>query len=675
MSGTYSPGRVVAGAVAVAVSCAIVAGGLVLYALRRNTRLFTVRTPLAVGISALSVLAAASVILRECVGEAQFPCVLHTLQGWLIQILVPSMLIFRHGGTYARHLLQRDVRVTGDHPLRRQVIALASVVPLTPSTSLSAGPRRASEPRSSTARSRGSCAQIDACVLRLHLHRISVQILAVAVNAVPWTALFIARIVSDPESHALDPHATGCPDDPAVTLAGLLAFFVYAALLAPIYVQLLRTPDAMHLRDEVIAETCAVPPLLGFFMYARFQPGFEQDVVTGNYAILFAMIIVFVFSVWVPALHSFTESHLDAPAAMHGAAAGATEASELSATEDGTRLLAAPTGAPSMTESTLHRIWDSVARGLDSPPVSVSEYIAADAFTEGEPTLVEAVRRVSVSKLLQPLLELDEAAAVLRLSPQAIASEPRTLRVVGALLLAYPSGRACLLEVLAREFCAELLSFMLHAASLRTAVASFSAALVHVMATQVAVAGDGRPPERLVAIYAAVHERAAVIVSRFVNPAADMAINVSADSITALSASAASLPPPWPYCGDFENAVLSGTTPAVSEALPQPGLDALTTVAAVPEPAVPATDNAPARDLELALPGFSAELRLRLESIERLSVELWKVEREVFTLLTTGPVYRLVQRAEFLAWLTLLRQQPGVLGAGGTAAAAQTDGL
>lgn len=61
---------------------------------------------------------------------------------------------------------------------------------------------------------------------------------------------------------------------------------VLVAFLLPVYVRLALTPDALFLRYEVVCELLVVPPLLSWYLFAKLSPGFEVNVLTGNYSII-----------------------------------------------------------------------------------------------------------------------------------------------------------------------------------------------------------------------------------------------------------------------------------------------------------------------------------------------------------------------------------------------------
>lgn len=328
------------------------------------------------------------------------------------------------------------------------------------------------------------------------------------------------------------------------------------------------------------------------------------SLVSGNYAIIAYACLIFFVSTCFPVILSFLPHERAASTILLGRLGGTTAASDMVALSEG------PT-------STIIEQQDFTYSRDNQPSRIAVALVRPYAASE---CLCDALKLVAASRLVKPDVSFREAKQLLGLPGHEVSASSRALRVVGSLLITLQTGRELLHEELAREFCVEIVAFIVTANALRVTVEAFIAERKSPSCTvteganidtfsgeEVALVNSNRevelsraPSVKLsVALeFASLVERLTSLMLTFIVPSADMQVNLDSRSVSALTAAA--------------SAMAAAHAPSVS---------------------VSADDDA-----------------ARIAASELLVSALYTAEKEIFFLLISGPLFHLVQRAKYAAW-------------------------
>lgn len=264
---------------------------------------------------------------------------------------------------------------------------------------------------------------------------------------------------------------------------------------------------------------------------------------------------------------------------------------------------------------------------LSSDPLSTAELNDVDKSCIQQPyvntvvvrpytipeNLVEALKEVRESRLFVADVSLREAKKVLGLPGQDVSANSRALRIAGSLLIALESGRQLLFEELAREFCVEIVAFLVASNALRATVEAYvkerKSASCRVIAGSlygsdgVALMNSNREEVGHVPLeFASLVERLTSLMLTFVVPSAELQVNLDSQRASALTAAASAM-----AAAHASSAQLQGASTADNDAA-------------------------------------------RISASEQLLSALFAAEKEIFYLLVSGPLFHLVQRARYAAW-------------------------
>lgn len=277
--GDYGPTRRAIAATSAAVTLLVIAAGLVLFWAKRRSFLVAKRDWWVTLLCTLFTVLALDTTYREYFGEAAMPCGVFFPISYAKASLIPSALVARVIGLYARHARQQLVMRTraGGSPLLL----------------------RASTPAALKRLREG----IDAWVLRHRLDSWRRQALIVLVWAIPWLAYYFARLATTPTFGA---GYVGCRLDRVDKIVMFTEAAVAVALTAYPALSLRGLPDTVLLRYDLLAQV--VCWVFGATWFA-FATDDSLWVVHPTYGILGACLVTFVASVWTPVLASVACKH------------------------------------------------------------------------------------------------------------------------------------------------------------------------------------------------------------------------------------------------------------------------------------------------------------------------------------------------------------------------------
>jgi hypothetical protein len=375
-------------------------------------------------------------------------------------------------------------------------------------------------------------------------------------------------------------------------------------MVTPLLFPLLFKPDRLFLRVDLGVNTLATTPMLLWLFVFKFVPSWDVDLLNGDYAVTFIGIITLLSSVWAPALYSYSPSMQDAPGPLKSELIQQAPSTTVATSIDAA--LSAGLGdmrTPSTTVDTkfIDQYPGTQPQGSSETAASVLAGLCA-------------FRLISVS----PLPTGTAIACALRLPGPRVLLSTRDLRIVGALLISTATGRVVLDSILSEELSCELLAFIVDSCQLRYGAGSTSSQLMpnlNAMSEE-----EGAEPDAVTG--------AAVTVGADVNPRGRLA------SVLPLSSVA-----------QYQHA--SRVNALISQYV---------------APSSPFQVNLSARcaqQLQLAATAFSACTVAPVAStLRQLREALRAAEHEVFMLIITGPLFRMLQAPSevYVAWARRLAE-------------------
>ena len=480
----------------------VVIGGLCLAWSRRHSRLLAKRDKWWTILAAICVILSCQTAYREYFGEAAMPCALKAVLEYLQGVLIPSVLVCRCVGLYARHLRQQAILHTA---VTSSAMTIASEVQ-TPPTAM---PSPVGPPTVIPARDSGvlSATQhvdarpwhqaLDLLLLRLRLDTPAQLRRVVYCWLLPWVAYYVITLGLSPKYRS---GAVGCRLDSIDSVAYVFDGIVAASAMFVVLLRLWARPDTLFMRAELAIQLGAWVVCMAWFAYGMFSPTFDISVVNSAYSIHLANVVSFLSSVWLPAILSFADEDAGAPPILL-AQLGRYMPVDMSRTSMTSLVATGTSGAGDGAETT------SVAEaaGLSRPRAFADSTTNQDLTTDSvvsqwhlarqhavdhtysETTLVTPVRvadadadcmpapgdllasLAALPHLFEPAPSEQELVEILQQPAQTTLCDARALRLFAGALLVCDSGRHMLYEALKREFSAELLGFMLACADVRLA--------------------------------------------------------------------------------------------------------------------------------------------------------------------------------------------------------------
>ena len=505
----------------------VVVGGLCLFWSRRHSRLLSKRDDWSTALAALCVVLSCDTAYREYFSEAAMPCALKVINDYLQGALIPSVLVCRCVGLYARHLRQQ-VLLQNSFPNTTSVVSSSSDVASPPAMPWPAGPpapdQIAGRPQDQPLRrsARSWHLTLDLVLLRLRLDTRAQLQRVVGLWLIPWVVFYFIRLGISPEYRS---GAVGCRLDDADAAVSVLGGVLAAAVIFVILLRLWTRPDALFLRSEISIQLVAWLVLLVWFVYGFISPTFDIAVVNSAYSILLGNTASLISSVWLPAILSFSDECFSAPPTLIAQLdryfpVNTSHTSDMAAPRANSQL---PTGADTSVTATLpvvvgtrdncsaqagnekrdhitasvvslltrahdhetfYRLTEPVPSSLD-PPFSTGHPRMSLPLNrmQTETTTVLPITAIdslavpgtvlaalaALPHLFEPAPTERELDAILQQPAQRTIGDARALRLFTGLLLVCESGRRILHEALVKEFNAELLGFMLACADVRLA--------------------------------------------------------------------------------------------------------------------------------------------------------------------------------------------------------------
>jgi hypothetical protein len=581
-------------------------GGLLLFYARRNSRLLARREWWTPAVCVFYTVLSLQTAYREGLGEPNAPCAAFYAVNYPLAALVAPVLLARFLGLYARHV--------------KQIALLGAVIP-----------------------GRGEAtswhASLDSFLMRHRMDSSSQLQKCVLLSLLPWLVFYIVRLSI---SSVYRNGSVGCRFDVYDTLFVVVEGIAAVAVGLPVLMRLRHLPDTLLLRFEILFQIVCWPFMLAFFLYGTVVFGFDLYVINTGYAVVGGNIGTLLSSVWVPALLSFAPSMQDAPDSLQlqqddGSSSPLAQAEESSL--GSARTVSAPTLAmtvspaasisskrswasfagfrprprvlsdagtlapddsptlmafsrrPRLTMSTssdvgtltpaggaspiltprLHRASvtssvhsdysDRVGTSRESTESSVfSEHLTSGvaATMEGAAASAAAAARSKFTvwsseadfRLVTPPISSAEVEKVLKeQSVNETLTSSRSLNVLGGLLVSTQAGRTILTDLLVREFNAELLAFLVATNEVHKAVAAVlesgspeGRAVVQEASIAITlddvddIAGNERS-----AAWSELAKRVSTLLSRFIVPGAPGQVNLSPKQVGGLCSAARQL--------------------------------------------------------------------------------------------------------------------------------------
>ena len=323
----------------------VVVGGLFLFWFRRHSRLLSKRDNWSTALAALCVILTCETPYREYFGEAAMPCALKAVLDYLQCALIPSVLLCRCVGLYARHLRQMVVLQNAAPNVGLAYLSASDAPPLTTvpwPVELPPTPERGSDlpqgqeqpykshqlgqhqqqngqqqlqqhlqQQQQLRRSARSWhLAVDIVILRLRLDTPAQLQRVVGWWLIPWIAYYFVRLGISPEYRS---GAVGCRLDAIDAAVSVVGGLVAGVPIIAVLLRLWTRPDALFMRTEIALQIAAWGVFLVGFVYGFISPTFDLSVVNSGYAILLGSTTTVLSSVWLPAILSFADEGSTAP--------------------------------------------------------------------------------------------------------------------------------------------------------------------------------------------------------------------------------------------------------------------------------------------------------------------------------------------------------------------------